>query len=424
MNSITPDLLRSTVSVVLNILLLFSLSQPKYSKRVTDLFMLLFFLISVFVSVYCYLYRDLTTLANYSAPWFLIVYILLKPLFLDSLMQWVFNFVTVINIYAAIVVLSYYIALLLPFTSYMITLLRILFFAAIIVVFRKWLRPLYRQAVASWNVFILLVVGIFVNIMYYFIFSKDIEVSLVEQFVPLLLLILLGISAYVCIFYSLKTASNEAALREENIKIQAREELLQKELSSYEDSINISRQHRHDLRHHNALLRELLTKEDTCAALEYLNGYDDSIVETALQQYCSNSVANAVFRLYHRRTKAAGIDYTVHANIPEDLLLTASDLGGLLSNLLENAWTACLACKESRRFIVISADMTENQLLLEVKNSVSGSVKFRNGLPVSPKEDGGIGTKSILRIIQRCEGMYRFKQEGDTFIVQMVLPLK
>ncbi len=424
MNSLTPDLLRSTVSVVLNILLLFSLSQPKYSKRVTDLVMLFIFLLSVFISVYCYLYRDLTTLAKFSAPWYLIIYILLKPLFLDSLMQWVFNLVTVINIYAAIVVLSYYLAILLPFTPYTVTLFRFLFFAVIIVVFRKWLRPLYRQAVASWNVFILLVVGIFVNIIYYFFFSKDIEVTLVKQFVPLFLLILLGISAYVCIFYSLKTISNEYALREENIKIHAREELLQTELSSYEDFISISRQHRHDLRHHNALLRELLTKGDTGAALVYLNGYDDSIVETVLQQYCSNSVANAVLRLYHRRTKADAIAYTVNATIPENLILTASDLGGLLSNLLENSWTACLGYQEYGRFIAVSAYTTESQLLLEVKNSVNGSVKFMNGLPVSTKEGGGIGTKSMMRIIQRYEGMCRFKQEGDTFIVQIVLPLK
>lgn len=423
MNSLTPNLLRSTVSVVLNILLLFSLSQPKYSKRVTNLFMLFFFLLTVFISVYCYLYRDLTTLAKYSGPWFLLIYVLLKPLFLDSLMQWVFNLVTVINIYAAIVVLSYYFALLLPFTPYMVILLRILFFAVIIVVFRKWLRPLYRQAVASWNVFILLVVGIFVNIIYYFTFSKDIEVTLVEQFVPLLLLILLGISAYVCIFYSLKATSNEYALREENIKIHAREELLQSELSSYEDFISISRQHRHDLRHHNSLIREMLMKGDSCAALEYLNEYDDSIVETVLHQYCKNPVANAVFRLYHRRTKADGIDYVVKADIPENLTLMTSDLVGLISNLLANAWTACLSYKDSGRFIAVSVVTTENQLLLEVKNSVNGSVNFLNGLPVSTKEGGGTGTISMMRIVRKYVGMCRFKQEGDTFIVQIVLPL-
>ncbi len=423
MSTLFSDLLRAIVSVVMNILLLFSLAQPKYSKRVTNAVMIGIFLLNVLSSVYFYLLRDLTSLARFSVPWFLLVYIILKPLFRDSLMQWLFNLITVINIYAAIVVLSYYFAIYLPYTHYAVTILRFVFFTIVIIMFRYWLRPLYRQAVAHWNVYILLVMGVLINIIYYFIFSDDIMVTLKDQFIPLLLLIILGVFGYICIFYSLKNTSNEYALKEENIKIQAREELLQSELFSYEDYINISRQHRHDLRHHNALLREMLTKGDTLGALKYLNGYDDSIVETALLQYCSNTVANAIFRLYYRRATMDGIHFTVHANISEELPVTASDFGGLLSNLLENAWTACKSDEDQERYIAVSADTTENQFFLEVKNSVFHTVKFVSGLPVSTKEGGGTGTKSMVRMIEKYEGMSRFKQEGEHFIVQIVLPL-
>ncbi len=424
MNTLTTDLLRAIVSSVMNILLLFSLAKPKYNKRVTNVVMLVILVADVLVSVYFYLARDLTALAKYSFPWFILLYISLKPLFLDSLMQWLFNLITVINVYAAIVVLSFHMCYFLPYPPYAVTFLRFLLFAIVILLFRYRLRPLYRQALARWNVFILLVAGVFINNIYYFMNSSDIELTLTEQFLPMTLLILLAVLAYVCIFYSLKVTSEEYALREENIKMQAGEELLREELSAYEEYINISRQYRHDMRHHNALIRELLNREDINAALAYLKDYDDSIVETVLQQYCSNSVANAIFRLYEHRAQADGIDFAVNANIPNALPLTAPELGGILSNLLENAWESCRSYTKPSPFIAVFADTNESQFLIEIKNNLSYEVLFRNGLPVSTKESGGTGTKSIIRIVQKHSGMCRFKQSGNEFIVQIIIPLQ
>jgi two-component system, LytTR family, sensor histidine kinase AgrC len=251
----------------------------------------------------------------------------------------------------------------------------------------------------------------------------DIKETLIIQFVPMLLLIILEIFAYISIFFSLKTISAEYAQKEENIRIQASEKLLQAELSTYDEFINYTRQYRHDIRHHNAVIRELLSNHDINEALSYLNEFDDSIAETALKQYCNNPVANAIFRLYENRLQADRIDFIVNANISEVLPLTAPEHGGLLSNLLENAWIACQSCAETGRFIAISADTTENQLFLEVKNSVKNQVRFIDGLPVSTKKDGGTGSKSILRVVGAHNGMCRFKQEGNVFIVQIVLPL-
>lgn len=424
MNTFVIDLIRSIVSSMMSILLLFSLAKPKYNKKTTDLVMLIIILADVLLSVYFYLASDLTALAKYSIPWLMLLYISVKPLFSDSLMQWLFNLITVINVYAAIIVLSHYISRFLPYPPYTVTLLRFLFFAAVILLFRYRLRPLYRQALARWNVFILLVAGFLINIIYFLLNTSDIEATLDELILPMTLLILLGLSAYVCIFYSLKVTAEEYALREENIKIQAGEELLREELSSYEEYVNISRQYRHDMRHHNALIRELLNRKDIGAALAYLKDYDDSIVETALQQFCNNPVANAIFRLYEHRLQEDGIDFVVNANIPSTLPITPPELGGILSNLLENAWESCRGCAKARHYIAVFVDMNESQFVLEIKNSLSYEVLFHNGLPVSTKEGGGTGIKSIIRIVQKHSGMWRLKQSENEFMVQIIIPLQ
>lgn len=424
MNILTPDLLRSVVSSVMTILLLFSLARPKYNKKVTIIAMFLVVLADVLLSLFFYLSSDLTALARFGILWFVLLFMAIKPLFLDSMMQWLFNLITVINVYIAIVILSFHFCYYLPYPPYAVTFLRFILFAIVIFLFQRWLRPLYWQAVNHWRVFILLVAGILVNYSYYFMFSRNIKESLTVQYIPMILLIILEICAYICIFYSLKTISAEYVQKEENIKLQAREMLLQSELSSYDEFNNFSRQYRHDLRHHNAVIREMLSSGDVSEALTYLNEFDDSIVDTALKQYCNNPVANVIFRLYDNRAQANHIDFAVSANISDALPLTAPELGGLLSNLLENAWVACKNCNEIGRFITISADTTQNQLFLEVKNSVKDEVRFTDGLPVSTKKDGGIGSRSIMRIVREHSGMCRFKQEGNEFIVQIVLPLQ
>jgi hypothetical protein len=424
MNQLIPDLLRSIVSSIMNILLLFSLARPKYNKRITNIAMIIVILVDVLSSLSFYRSGNLTALANYNILWFVLTFLAIKPLFLDSLMQWLFNLITVINVYAAIVILSFHMCYYLPYPPYAVTLVRFILFVVVILLFQRWLRPLYWQALAHWKVFILLVVGLLVNFIYYFMFSRDIKETMTVQFVPLLLLIILEISAYICIFYSLKTISAEYALKEENLKIQAREELLKTELSTYDEFLDFSRHYRHDLRHHNAVIREMLSTGDISEALIYLNEFDDSIVETALKQYCNNSVANAIFRLYENRAQANHIDFVVNANISEALPLTAPEIGGLFSNLLENAWVACQGYVETGRFITIAADTTETQFFLEIKNSVKDEVSFTDNLPVSTKRGGGTGSKSILRIVREHSGMCRFKQEGDVFMVQIVLSLR
>lgn len=424
MNILIDEFLRAVVSNVMSIFLLFSLAQPKYSKRITNTFMFLIIIADVMFSMFFYLSQDQTSHARYSILWHVLTFIVIKPLFLDSLMQWMFNLITTTNAYAAIVILSYFMCHFMPYPRYSLILIRFILFVAVILLFRRWLRPLYRQAVAHWKVYILLVAGFLVNFMYFFMHGSDIAETMNMRIVPMLLLIMLEISAYICIFYSLKTTSAEFALKEEKIKIEAREVLLQSELSAYDEFIDYSRHYRHDLRHHNAVIREMLSTGDISEALTYLIEFDNSIVETTLKQYCSNPVGNVIFRLYENRTQVDHIGFAVNASISDKLPLTAPELGGLLSNILENAWVACKSCTEAGRFIAIEADTTEKQFFLEVKNSVSDMVGFIDGMPISTKAGGGTGSKSILRIVQEHSGMCRFKQEGNEFVVQIVLPLQ
>lgn len=80
--------------------------------------------------------------------------------------------------------------------------------------------------------------------------------------------------------------------------------------------------------------------------------------------------------------------------------------------------------KGCERIINFTTETDEACLRIEVRNSVAITIKFEEGLPITTKKDGGTGAKSIARIVEKNGGMFRFKQENNTFITQLILPLK
>jgi hypothetical protein len=277
--------------------------------------------------------------------------------------------------------------------------------------------------VEHWNVFFYVAFAVWVTYTYYFVTSDDIVMTLTEQAMPMLLVTAITLAAYISICHTLSTISKEHILREEKLRSIAQQEILQTELVAQESFVNLAKQNRHDMRHHNALLVDYLERGDVNGAREYLLQHDALISEATLMQYCENVVANAVIRRYARRSANGGISFSAEANIPEQIPLTAPEIGELFGNLLENACEACEKVKDGA-YITLSVHTDNESLRLELRNSVAFQTVFNEaGLPLTTKEEGGAGAGSIAAIVQRHGGMLRFTQEGNVFVTQIILQL-
>ena len=203
---------------------------------------------------------------------------------------------------------------------------------------------------------------------------------------------------------------------------EAHMELLSQEIATYQTALETAAQSRHDLHHHDALLTEYLEQGETEKALAYLHAHGSAIDEGRLKQFCAEPTVNAALRIYERRAEEAGVEFAAVAELPETLPLDAPELGGLFSNILENA--LCAAQGVPGGFITLAARIEDDNLLLEVKNSVSVQTEFRDALPVSQKPGGGTGTRSILATAKKHGGLALFSQEETEFCTRVILPLK
>lgn len=417
------NLLRSVVTDIFNMMLILSLGELKYSKRLTIMALLIVCALDTAFSAYFYIFSDFTALARFNLIIWLVIGISCRFLFADSFMKWLFNLVTVVNVFFVIVVVSYILSRPFPHPIYANTALRLILYTIFIILFKKYLYPLYRQVVDRWQYFLLIVTGIMLNFAYIIISTKNIEETMMEKQIPILLLALLMLFIYVTILWSFRHIIREYEFYAEKERLRRYEDILTTQLAAHEKFVEASKCYRHDLRHHNQIIMEYLNGGDVKGALEYLNLYDAGLTKSTIRNYCQNHTANAVLCLYAEKAEEKDILFTVKAGIPAGIAVTPPELGSILSNIFENALEACQKIKNGQRFITFTAEVVDEILKIELRNPAGIKVEIRDNIPVSTKEGGGIGTKSVLNVIERYHGMLNFKQEDDTFITQIVVPV-
>lgn len=194
-----------------------------------------------------------------------------------------------------------------------------------------------------------------------------------------------------------------------------------REISALRESQELARRYRHDLRHHLQYVSSRIANGQQEQVQAYISGICEEIEAQKVHRYCENEIANLILSAFAGRAEKAGIGWTCRGNLPAFILLSDSDLCVILSNALENALHACQPLVVSGTDCVIDVQFYEREkkLFLQVTNPCRGNIRFENGLPVSDREDHGIGTRSIRAIVQRYGGVCSFLTQDDRFILRL-----
>lgn len=428
MSELIPNFLRGAVSAAMNVLLMLSLLQPKYDKKITGLAMAGVLIADLMCSFFCYLFGSLTQLARIDLILFTVLCFVVRPLFRDNFMQWLFSYITVQNINMSVVVLSFSISRLVPYHMYANGLVRFVLYSGIIFVLRRYIRPLYHQMVEYWNVFFYVAAAIAAAFTYYLVIGNNIVQTLTVQAVPMHLLVLIMVAAYGSVFYSLKILSREFALREENIQIQNNQELLHLSACAMADRIRLlddaqqkSRILAHDLRHFNNTLLELLKQQKAEDAIALLRR-QTSAVPTKVKNYCENTVVNAAMCYYAGLAEEKNIAVKITLDIPDILSMDSLELAMVLSNLLDNSINACKGLEQDRERTIRLTCRNVGRLALEISNPCNDStVLDENGFPVAKESGHGAGTKSVLAFVQKQDGEILYQIAEGVFRVRILV---
>ena len=195
---------------------------------------------------------------------------------------------------------------------------------------------------------------------------------------------------------------------------------MKERLQLTESSIQKERLMRHDRRHFEAVLYQLLEEGNIEEAKKYL-AERLAMEPHPVMRYCENTTVNAAVSHYMACAKMEKISMTVSANIPSGLSVDELELAIVISNLLENAINACRKLPETERYVKLTAKY-KNQLLLEIENSCDRKVILdEDGYPFSREEDHGIGTRSVVAFVNKTDSEICYLTEGTRFRVRMII---
>lgn len=428
MTTLFPDLLRSVITDVMLVLLLSTMATPKYkSKAVYIIATTIILVTNVSANCYFYLSENYTAVFYVDLAMLVVIGVALKPLFADKIMQWCFSYITMINIYAIVVFLSCILCGIFPSPIYGMVYLRFILFSIVIFIFHKWVSKLYRNVLDYWHIYILPVVSLLACILSYF-FYGDIEETLESNYVPLLFVMLLGISVYVSIIHSLKTITEQYAMREENQKMQAEREYMQLAAGNMSRRLelmeSVSAQNiraAHDRRHFNNVLLELLEQGKTDEAADLLQSQNQTVPQIS-KVYCENPAVNAAVCHYAGLAEKAGIPTEIVLDIPRNVNIDALELSLVVSNLMENAIQACGRLREGSNPHLRFTCLNVGRLLLEMENPCpDGTALDKRGYPIANEESHGIGTKSIIAFAKKYDGELLYKIENGVFRVRLLV---
>ena len=242
-----------------------------------------------------------------------------------------------------------------------------------------------------------------------------------------ILLVIVNIAVFVILEKYTDLMKHEMELVQDKAKLESDASLMEiaaknmkERLQLTESSMQKDRIMRHDRRHFEALLYQLLEEGNIEEAKKYL-AERLAMEPQPVMKYCENTTVNAAISHYMACAKMENIAMTVSANIPSGLSVNELELAIVISNLLENAINACRKLPETDRYLKLTAKY-KIQLLLEIENSCDRKVALdEDGYPFSKDENHGIGTRSVLAFVNKTDSEICYLAEGTRFRVRMIL---
>jgi Signal transduction histidine kinase regulating citrate/malate metabolism len=303
-------------------------------------------------------------------------------------------------------------------------LLRILIFTGVFFVLHCFVRRRYLQLQEEiekgWGVFCILpVIGTLLLYYEYLQYSIDGNFLGVLRSCSLIVTIM---AVVFCVFNYILTELHEKYIVLEQRRILTMQNKAQRDqFEQQREAAEKTNRRFHDLRHNILMLIELLEAGDTKTALTYLKE-QQGMEEIAKEEYCSHPAVNSILYFWAAKARRADCHVEIHTDVPEQLRIDPMELSALFANAFENAYEGCLRLPESiPRFIKVEANYNGKRLAIGFTNSCSENICFEGDYPVSSKEDGGIGTRSMDFTVKRYRGTSCFEAKEGVFYARFVL---
>ncbi len=272
----------------------------------------------------------------------------------------------------------------------------------------------------EWS-FIILVLVVSLIVGAYILALNEENVVHIELYSVIILVSIISINIIACYLVVDFGKKNQAINENKLLKIS------QEHTRQYVDNVNREyetlKKLRHDCKNNYLVIYSLLEKGKYQSAIEQLRKNIDIISDTEIFINTNNMVVNAIVNAKLSTAKTLGIECTCFS-VSDITGIDDIDICRMLSNMLDNAITACQHNRIDKNFI--SLQITSNNICytFSLKNTISSSVLKDNPSLLSTKPEQGMhgyGTKIIREISNRYNGYLDIYEENGSFCCNVIM---
>jgi hypothetical protein len=197
---------------------------------------------------------------------------------------------------------------------------------------------------------------------------------------------------------------------------------LQTEIGALRESQNQASIYRHDLGHHLNYINACISQGRLHDAKEYIDNVCKDINSFQIIRYSENESLNLIISAYIAKAKDKNIRIEPSISATDFKKYSVPDICSLLFNALENAIYAVDKIDDVKeRYIKMKIYSKNNKLCIDLRNKYKIKPVFERGLPVTKEKEHGVGIKSMVRIVEKYNGVYQFIVKEGVFIFQATL---
>ncbi len=163
-------------------------------------------------------------------------------------------------------------------------------------------------------------------------------------------------------------------------------------------------------------LQNCIAENELEQALEYIHQICADIDNSRVIRYCENDALNLILSSYAGQASDAGIELQFTVTATDFTRFQITDLCSLFANALENAIYACEKIPApEKRYITLKVYEKNNRICIQIANSYLQEPVFENEIPISHEPNHGLGTKSMISVVEKYHGVYGFFAEDGKF---------
>lgn len=227
----------------------------------------------------------------------------------------------------------------------------------------------------------------------------------------------------IIVIYIVNDLSKMNNLKYENELLRIKEDYTRQYISDSNTEYEVISKLRHDFKSNWSAVYDLVSENKNKEALSFIKEYLSELSGKETLINTSNDIVNAVVNVKLSAAKSYGIN-VICMCVADFNGISDLDLCSLISNMLENAVTACKSSNSLSKRIYVNISSDEFKYEFCVKNTIKDSILNNNpklNTTKTDKNSHGLGVKIIKSIAEKYSGTVDFYEENDEFCCYVVL---